>query len=70
MRQLSDEPWIERLPEALHRHLFPRGDADVTEFLAELDELEAAGFPMKCVDPETVLEVAEICRHQGDGPLP
>lgn len=67
MRELSDESWISKLPEKLYRRLFPRGDTDVTEFLSELDELEAAGYPMKCTDPETVLEVAQICRRQGDG---
>jgi hypothetical protein len=66
MRHASDEPWIDKLPPDLFARLFPRGTSDVEDFLAELDELEAAGYPMKCTDPETVLDVVQICRRSDE----
>ena len=54
--------WYERLPEPLYRTLFPRGQPDVDEFLAEIADLEAAGYPVKLTDPETLLHLAQISR--------
>ena len=60
---VSETPaWIGRLPEALYQRLFPHGQRDVDEFLKEMADLEAAGYPMKCTDPETLLQLAQICR--------
>lgn len=66
MRTPADEPWIAKLPAALYARLFPRGALDVADFLEELDELEAAGYPMKCTDPETLLDLVQICRESDD----
>jgi hypothetical protein len=36
----------------------------VDETLEEFAELEAAGYPMQCTDPETLLAIAQICREK------
>jgi hypothetical protein len=61
-KQDSLMPWYRRLPDATFRQLFPNGERDVQEFLAEISDLEAAGYPLKCTDPETLLQLAQICR--------
>lgn len=55
--------WIAALPESLHRQLFPHGQADVADALERFADLEAAGYPMRCADPETLLQVAQIGRE-------
>jgi hypothetical protein len=56
--------WYERMRDddpALYAELFPRGQADVADFLDRVDEQERRyGIPAKCEHVPTLLRVARI----------